>query len=398
MKECIACAREIEDNAKFCRDCGVQQNDSNYKSFENFDSVQAVWDSTEALEVSLASSAARKLFAKKTQSAEIIFRLAGDPDIGVRVEIADNAMAPETVQKQLAQDPEDLVRMVIAQREEAPDKVFNLLVKDEDSMVRGFLAENQSVPPEVLAALAGDDEVSVRESVAGNPSTPAEVLGTLVSDDAWTVRCKVAENQNASQASLSVLWNDREVAVRSAVARNSNVSRAALKKIFSENGYNLEEEILSDVALSKSADSELILQVLRSLVAIGDATDTHKNQEDEEEFSLNALLAQISRFRDQAQGAMESATGDNVEERQGRLDALNLVHDFMSSFDPKEMGPGSETFDEALRDFFNDHMGDTEFFEEELYDEDELEYEGAKWSTLEQVFVAIFSNELIWEE
>jgi len=268
------------------------------------------------------------------------------------------------------------------------------MVKDEDS-VRGSLAANPNTPIEALKKLSRDDESWIRETVAGNPSATPELLKALAGDEEDAVRIGVIQNPKVPAEVLAELAMDRDSFVRFRVAELNTTPIEVLQKLVSiESG---DSGTLLALARNPSADVDLALVILKRLAAMGDESFRESCDESDSEFSIAAIFEQISRLSYAALQAVESADADEIDAKQGELDGYNLVFDFMEKLNPEEMGPGSETHLESLQDFLEDHMGGIEFFEEDQYEEDEIDYEGGKWSALNTVLLALINRELIPE-
>ena len=93
----------------------------------------------------------------------------------VRKEVAGNLGTPMEVLTRLAGDLDEGVRWRVAENPSAPVEVLTRLASDQDSDVHRFVARNPSTPVEMLTQLADDPQAIVRAGVLANPACPNEV-------------------------------------------------------------------------------------------------------------------------------------------------------------------------------------------------------------------------------
>jgi hypothetical protein len=102
----------------------------------------------------------------------------------IRESVASSYHAPADIVEKLAHDPDAGVRACLARNEATPCDVLRELARDEDESVRGFVAVNYFVPQDVMEDLAEDESSVVRSLVAWKASLkpsatlkdPGEVL------------------------------------------------------------------------------------------------------------------------------------------------------------------------------------------------------------------------------
>ena len=223
MKECIACAEEIKENAKLCRHCGTRQDDKSYVFLEAPKSAQDCWNSISAFEKVMHNQSARELFAARSTSLEILAQAAKDHDYLVRQEVAKNPSTTPELLTLLARDEEDYVRRSVAMNPSTRSDLLALLAKDEFEDVRAGVAINPSVTPELLALLAKDEEVYVRRSVAENSKATPDLLKSLAKDEYDDVQQSVAENPSSPPAALKLIAQHNRRSSFDAV-RNANAT------------------------------------------------------------------------------------------------------------------------------------------------------------------------------
>jgi hypothetical protein len=203
----------------------------------------------------------------------ILAKLALDPAVHVRSGVAmglghsnrrDQAMV-RALSGDLVQDPQVLVRLVLAQNPMLSSAIYDSLAKDDDFVVRLKVAGNKGVSPQVLSALADDDNIevriaalshrvvspvllerhvgdpdeSIRLAVAANPNAPLVVLSRLSADPSVGVRATVAVHANSDSGLLGGLIEDQEEAVLLAVASNANVNRKQLMRLAALESVNV---------------------------------------------------------------------------------------------------------------------------------------------------------------
>ena len=215
------------------------------------------------------------------------------------------------------------------------------------------------------------------------------------------MRAAVAENPNTPPRALKTLAKDEDNFVINYVAENPNTPLEVLDSLVQAEDETDGRSIYRAVALNPSTGVDLLLSVLRKLAVVGDRGPENQDEDtgEEIEFSLGALLEQISKFREEAQQELKALEdkGEETQSKQGEVDALNLVYDYMAELDPIVISTSS--YDPTLKGIIEDYMGSTEYFEEdEEYDEEEREYFEARWYMLEQILMAVINEELIYEE
>ncbi|MEU6166092.1 hypothetical protein [Streptomyces tanashiensis] len=91
-------------------------------------------------------------------------------------------VAPPAVWWEAAGDPDPGVRQEVAYEPDAPADVVAALARDVDPGVVADAAGNPCLPPELLPELARHPSTVVREAVAGNENAPAALLSALLAD------------------------------------------------------------------------------------------------------------------------------------------------------------------------------------------------------------------------
>ncbi|MFN3076690.1 MAG: DUF2336 domain-containing protein [Alphaproteobacteria bacterium] len=125
-----------------------------------------------------SSEARRELAARTDLPPELLFFLAGDPDVSVRRRIAANSSTPLQADLVLAADADidvrqdlalKVVRQPLDRQRRMVQQVLEVLARDRLPQVRRILAEALkdvvSAPPEVIRRLAHDAELAVASPV-----------------------------------------------------------------------------------------------------------------------------------------------------------------------------------------------------------------------------------------
>lgn len=88
----------------------------------------------------------------------------------IRESVASSYHAPADVVARLARDPDEGVRARLARNEATPCDTLRELAEDSSATVRGWVAVNYFVPADVMENLAADESPVVRGLVAWKAS------------------------------------------------------------------------------------------------------------------------------------------------------------------------------------------------------------------------------------
>ena len=180
----------------------------------------------------------RRILAQFTTWAELLERLAGDPEVDVRRSVAHNAAASPEVLRTLAADSDDLTRSYVGGNENTPADVLEGLVdrwrEREWVGLLVSIGKNASCPPELLARLATRNEADLALAVAQNRRTPSESLARLGSHAETDVRRAVARNKETPSGALVELATDGDRYVRWAVAEHQNTPSESLARLLAD--------------------------------------------------------------------------------------------------------------------------------------------------------------------
>lgn len=182
----------------------------------------------------------RGLAGREDVRPEILYYLAGDPDPGVRRQIAQNDQTPRHADLMLAQDDDDRVRSDVAGK----------IATSSVEMDAGEMTNVYKVTMQALEILAGDQLVRVRqilaETLKDSAGAPVHIVEKLALDRELTVSGPVLEH--------SPILGD-EFLIR---VLNSEPVQGALKAI--SRRVALGEEVAD--AIVNSGDAEAVAELL----------------------------------------------------------------------------------------------------------------------------------------
>jgi hypothetical protein len=167
--------------------------------------------------------------------AQHLQALAGDADTGVQAAIAENRGAPVEVRaeilRKLAEEPEVETLSLVAKNDAAPQDLLLKFAGSGDFEVRRAVASNPSAPPHVLLEMAADSNQGIRAAVAANMATTETIQAKLASDKSSDVRLRVASNPATPVWVLAQLSEDSSETVQCAVARNPSAPQVSLVEL-----------------------------------------------------------------------------------------------------------------------------------------------------------------------
>ena len=156
---------------------------------------------------------------------KIMERLAREPSLEPRLQMAELADAPLAILEQLAGDLELPVRLAVRYNPNCPTELI-LRVESQHNA-----AQDWNTEPQQLAILAESSWPWVRLAVAQNPHTPPEVLVKLAGDAYEKIQLAVARNPASPEGAIALLANHSENSIRDAVAKHPNASEATLLQL-----------------------------------------------------------------------------------------------------------------------------------------------------------------------
>lgn len=181
---------------------------------------------------------------------QLLQRLAQEPTLEPRLQVAESPETPLAVLEQLAGDlelpirlavkfnpscPQSLIELVEGQHSIASDwntdaEQLGMLGQSRWPWVRLAVAQNPSAPRETLMQLAGDEVYKIQLAVAKNPETPADVLAVLAKHQDTAIQAAVAEHPNATEEILHQLFPTQQQLLE----RRKNLPTSILERFFNE--------------------------------------------------------------------------------------------------------------------------------------------------------------------
>ncbi|MFB2894840.1 hypothetical protein ACE1CI_18170 [Aerosakkonemataceae cyanobacterium BLCC-F50] len=181
---------------------------------------------------------------------KLLERLAKEPTIEPRLQVAESSETPLAVLEQLAGDLEMPIRLAVKYNPNCPPGLIDLvegqhtvandwntdaeqltmLGQSRWAWIRLTVAQNPSIPLETLMQLALDSTFKVQLAVAKNPQTPANVLAILAEHLEETIQEAIAEHPNATEEILLQLFpNQRDI-----LKNRQNLPLSILERFFRE--------------------------------------------------------------------------------------------------------------------------------------------------------------------
>ncbi len=185
---------------------------------------------------------------------QLLERLAQEPTLEPRLQVAESPETPLAVLEQLAGDlelpirlavkfnsscPPSLIELVEGQHTVASDwntdaEQLTMLGQSRWPWIRLAVAQNPSATAATLMQLAGDRVYKIQLAVAKNPETPADVLAILAQHQDKTIQATVAEHQNATEEILHQLFPTQQQLLK----RRKNLPASILERFFNEAATN----------------------------------------------------------------------------------------------------------------------------------------------------------------
>ncbi|HLO49902.1 MAG TPA: hypothetical protein VK211_15905, partial [Kamptonema sp.] len=188
---------------------------------------------------------------------KILERLAREPSLEPRLQMAELADTPLAILEQLAGDlelpirravqynpncPTELILRVESQHNAAQDwntdpQQLAILAESSWSWVRLAVAQNPYAPPEVLVKLAGDTYEKIQLAVARNPASPEGAIAMLANHPENSVRDAVAKHPKLREQFLLDLLNSQDSSFDQVINRNPYLPPSVLERLAQEPKY-----------------------------------------------------------------------------------------------------------------------------------------------------------------
>ncbi|QIR38607.1 hypothetical protein HCG51_19155 [Tolypothrix sp. PCC 7910] len=179
---------------------------------------------------------------------QLLERLAQEPTLEPRLQVAESPETPLAVLEQLAGDlelpirlavkfnpgcPPSLIELVEGQHTVASDwntdaEQLTMLGQSHWPWIRLAVAQNPSATVETLMQLAGDGVYKIQLAVTKNPETPAPVLAVLAQHQDKTIQATVAEHINATEEILHQLFTTQQ----NSLEKRKNLPASIIERFF----------------------------------------------------------------------------------------------------------------------------------------------------------------------
>ncbi|GGA06788.1 hypothetical protein [Okeania sp. KiyG1] len=153
-------------------------------------------------------------------------RLSREPNLELRLQVAECGETPVPVLEILAGDLELPIRAAVKSNPTTPPELIELM---EGQLAT---ARNWNTDAEQLATLGESRWDLIRLAVAQNPATSGETLMQLARDGVFKIKLAVAKNPQTPANVLGVLAENSGKEIKSAVARHPNATEEILHQLF----------------------------------------------------------------------------------------------------------------------------------------------------------------------
>ncbi|BAZ11925.1 leucine rich repeat variant [Calothrix sp. NIES-4071] len=157
---------------------------------------------------------------------QLLERLAQEPTLEPRLQVAEAPETPLSVLEQLAGDLELPVRLAVKFNPSCPPQLIELVEGQR------AVASNWNTDKEELAMLGQSRWAWVRLAVAQNPNASAETLMVLAQDAVYKIQLAVAKNPATRANVLAVLAEHPDKTIQETVAEHPNASEELLHQLF----------------------------------------------------------------------------------------------------------------------------------------------------------------------
>ncbi|BAY26877.1 leucine rich repeat variant [Calothrix sp. NIES-2100] len=157
---------------------------------------------------------------------QLLERLALEPTLEPRLQVAESPETPLAVLQQLAGDLELPIRLAVKFNPSCPPSLIELVEGQHT------VASDWNTDAEQLAMLSQSRWAWIRLAVAQNPSATAETLKELARDGVYKIQLAVAKNPETPAPVLAVLAQHQDKAIQAIVADHRNASEEILHQLF----------------------------------------------------------------------------------------------------------------------------------------------------------------------
>ena len=159
---------------------------------------------------------------------KLLERLAQEPTLEPRLQVAESPETPLAVLEQLAGDLELPIRLAVKFNPSCPPQLVELVEGQH------AVASDWNTDPEQLTMLGRSRWAWVRLAVAQNPNAPEDLLLRLASDPVLKIQLAVAKNPGTTIAVLEKLADSADSSLQQAVLGHYNISEALMLQLWSK--------------------------------------------------------------------------------------------------------------------------------------------------------------------
>lgn len=182
---------------------------------------------------------------------KLLERLAQEPTLEPRLQVAESPETPLAVLEQLAGDLELPIRLAVKFNPSCPPPLVELVEGQH------AVASDWNTDTEQLAMLGQSRSRWVRLAVAQNPNAPEDVLLRLALDPVLKIQLAVAKNPGTSIAVLEKLANHPDSSVQQAVVVHDNISETLMLQLWSnQKSFIMGQSQLPVSILSRNFDEK----------------------------------------------------------------------------------------------------------------------------------------------
>lgn len=160
-------------------------------------------------------------------------RLADEPNLEPRLQVAESPETPAAVLVQLLGDMEWPVRLAARHHSACPEEAIEQFQEAE------AIAKDWETPADTLAELTQSVWPWIRFRVAQNPAADAATLMDLAEEKLHPIRLAVAQNPNAPDSVLAALMDNGQGEIEKAIAAHPNATPTMLLQLLKTQEYTV---------------------------------------------------------------------------------------------------------------------------------------------------------------
>ncbi|BAZ01968.1 leucine rich repeat variant [Tolypothrix tenuis PCC 7101] len=164
---------------------------------------------------------------------QLLERLAQEPTLEPRLQVAESPETPLAVLEQLAGDLELPIRLAVKFNPSCPPSLIELVEGQHT------VASDWNTDAEQLTMLGQSRWPWIRLAVAQNPSATAETLMQLAGDGVYKIQLAISQNPLAPTQALNLLVNHYYDEIQTALAKHPKTSEEALLKLYPKHKHTI---------------------------------------------------------------------------------------------------------------------------------------------------------------